>query len=97
MKLKVWWIPQVPMKAFEREVPNLATAKILLEVLADYDAFQYENRIKPDYANAGGLLVWDEALDGDDKWTDWESDDFDSIDDMTLEQCIEKDAELEYS
>lgn len=56
-QLKVWWIPQIPMKAFEVEVETLVEAKLLLDTLAKYDLFQFENRIKPDYANAGGLVV----------------------------------------
>jgi hypothetical protein len=64
--LKVWWIPQVPMKSFEVPVPDLKTADILLDALANYDLFQFENRIKPDYCNAGGLVVFQ---DGD--WEDW--------------------------
>jgi len=64
--LKVWWIPQVPMKAFEVPVKTIQEAKLILNVLADYDAFQFENNIKPDYSNAGGLVVFE---DGD--WFDW--------------------------
>ncbi len=96
MKLKIWWIPQIPMKAFEiLDVPDIATAKILLSTLGDYDLFQYEYGIKGDYSNAGGLLMWDDSLDTDnkgEKWTEWESPDFDSIDDLTLEQCRAIDA-----
>lgn len=54
--LKIWWIPQIPMKSFEFLVKDLAEGKKFLEVLADYDAFQYENNIKPDYSNMGGLV-----------------------------------------
>lgn len=64
--LRVWWIPQVPMKAFYRNVVDLAQAALLIETLADYDRFQFENRIKPDYANMGGLQVFE---DGD--WVNW--------------------------
>lgn len=64
--LRVWWIPQVPMKAFHRDVADLAQAKLLLETLADYDAFQFENRVKGDYCNAGGLEVFEEG-----GWSDW--------------------------
>lgn len=60
-RYQVWWKPQVPMKSFIREVPDLATAKILVEVLADYDLFQYDNNIKPDYSNAGGIEVWEDG------------------------------------
>lgn len=59
-KMKVWWIPQVPGKSFDVPVETLEEASFLLDVLAAYDLFQYENRIKPDFANAGGLVVWDE-------------------------------------
>lgn len=59
-QLKVWWIPQVPMKAFEVYVDSLKEAKLILDTLAKYDMFQYENNVKPDYSNAGGLQKWDE-------------------------------------
>lgn len=73
-QLKVWWIPQVPMKALTVLVDNLGQAKMLLDTLAEYDLFQFRNNVKPDYSNAGGLQIWDETLDaGEDneKWTDW--------------------------
>lgn len=79
--LKVWWIPQVPGKPFEvllgpQSPATLVQAKLVLDTLARYDLFQYENNIKPDYANAGGLQVWDPAsYDETDKvqgmWVDW--------------------------
>ena len=64
--LQVWWIPQVPGKPFTVNVGSPAAAIILLRVLADYDAFQFENRIKPDYCNAGGLRVFEDG-----EWVDW--------------------------
>lgn len=67
--LRVWWIPQVPMKPFRRAVSDLAQAKLLTEALAHYDLFQFENRIKPDYANAGGVEVF-----RDGGWEDWYDD-----------------------
>jgi len=75
--LKVWWIPQVPMKAFEAPVKNIGEAKLLLRVLAEYDLFQYKNKVKPDYSNAGGLMVFE---NGD--WVEWEGVDGESIDDI---------------
>ena len=66
--MKVWWIPQVPMKPFEVSISSVEEGVKILNVLADYDAFQFENKIKPDYANAGGLMVWE--LD-DNEWVDW--------------------------
>lgn len=66
-KMKLWWIPQVPMKAFEVDVANLDEGVKLMNVLADYDLFQFENHIKPDYCNTGGLQV----LTDDGEWEDW--------------------------
>ena len=72
-RLQVWWIPQVPMKAFVVDVASVAEGVKFLDVLADYDIFQHENEIKPDYANAGGLRRWCDDSDGDGTpgWEDW--------------------------
>ncbi len=75
-QLRVWHIPQVPGKAFNVEVENIEQAKLLLTVLADYDAFQFENRIKPDYCNVGGLEIFD------DEWIEWENEEGDTINDL---------------
>jgi hypothetical protein len=75
--LKVWWIPQIPGKPFEYPVKNLAEAKKLLDVLAQYDLFQFEHHIKPDYANAGGLQ---EFVEGE--WLDWTNEDGFDIDEV---------------
>ena len=64
--LKVWWIPQVPMKPFEVSVKTIEEGKLIMDTLAYYDLFQYENRIKPDYCNAGGLLIFEDG-----EWSDW--------------------------
>jgi hypothetical protein len=73
--LRVWWIPQVPGKQFHVCVKSVDEAKLLLVVLADYDAFQFHNNIKPDYCNAGGL----EEFDGAD-WCEWYNEEGDDID-----------------
>jgi hypothetical protein len=75
-QLKVWWKPQIPCASFEVPVKTIEEAKLLLRTLALYDIFQFEHRIKPDYCNAGGLLVLDEIYG----WIDWEDDDGLSID-----------------
>ena len=67
-KLQVWWIPQVPMKAFTVPVDTVKEGAKILKVLADYDLFQYKHRIKPDYSNVGGLHEWDEE---DKEWLSW--------------------------
>ena len=96
-RLKVWWIPQVPMKSFDVLVDSFAVAKVLLETLAMYDLFQLEQNIKPDYSNMGGLCIWDETLDADEhgeKWTDWEDEDCLDITDLSLAQCYELDRQF---
>ena len=57
--LRVWWIPQVPMKPFEKSVRTLREARLLLDTLANYDQFQLDNNIKPDYSNMGGLMQFE--------------------------------------
>lgn len=93
-RLKVWWIPQVPMKSFDVFCDSFAVAKALLDSLAQYDLFQFENNIKPDYCNTGGLCIWEESLEADEngqKWTDWESEACDSIQDISMSDCWELD------
>jgi hypothetical protein len=91
-QLRVWWIPQVPMKSFNILVNDLKEAKLLLDVLAEYDMFQLVNNIKPDFCNTGGLQIWDETLEIDEeeeKWCDWydeeTGDDFDTYCENNLE------------
>lgn len=71
--LQVWWIPQVPMKPFTVDVASVEIGAKLLVVLAEYDLFQFENRIKPDYCNIGGLQQWNADCDGEgnEGWNDW--------------------------
>jgi len=68
MKLRVWWIPQVPMKPFRVPVESVREGVKLMNVLADYDLFQFRNNIKPDYCNVGGLEMYDEE---EKSWMDW--------------------------
>ncbi len=64
--LQVWWIPQVPCKAFEVPVKTREEAVLILDTLAYYDLFQLENNIKPDYCNTGGLNVFEDG-----EWSTW--------------------------
>lgn len=64
----------MPMKAFHVGVETVKEGAKILEVLADYDQFQLDNNIKPDYCNAGGLMMFD-TEDKEDSpegsWVDW--------------------------
>lgn len=72
MKLRVWHCPQVPMKPFYVYVDNVDEAWKLANILANYDTFQYENNIKPDYSNMSGLEYYDEEQK---EWLEWEDED----------------------
>ena len=48
-----------------------------MDILAEYDLFQFKNDIKPDYSNAGGLQVFE-----NDDWSEWYSEDGWDIDEV---------------
>lgn len=77
-ELRVWWIPQVPGDAFHTPVKTIAEAKLLIDTMSRYDMFQFEQKIKPDYSNAGGLEVWDGT-----EWLEWLDEDGDDIETTT--------------
>ena len=76
-KLQVWWVPQVPMKSFTVDVSTVEEGVKVMRVLANYDRFQFDNKVKPDYCNAGGLNQWDDDIDGEGTpgWCSWFDDD----------------------
>ncbi len=74
MRLRVSWFPQIPCEPFVVAVSSVAEGVKIMDMLASYDAFQLEHRIKPDYCNAGVLQMFDasddtDATDG--SWVDW--------------------------
>jgi len=72
-QLRVWWIPQVPGRPFHVPVSTVEEGVKIMDVLARYDQFQYDNHIKGDYANVGGLEQWDADCDGEGTagWCSW--------------------------
>ena len=80
--LRVWHIPQVPGKPFTADVDSVEDGVKFMLLLSRYDLFQFENNIKPDYCNAGGLQVWDLDSDGEGTpgWVDWYDDEGRDID-----------------
>ena len=69
-KLRVWWIPQVGADggAFYVPVDTVEEGKKIMDLLAAYDAFQLQNKIKPDYCSTGGIQIWNED---ESEWEDW--------------------------
>lgn len=68
-KLRVFWIPQVPMKPFYVSVASVEEGVKIMDILGEYDQFQFDNNIKPDYSNVGGL-----EMNEDGAWCEWYDD-----------------------
>lgn len=77
-KLRVCHFPQIPCHPFIVEVKDLNEAKLIFDTLANYDLFQFENRIKPDYCNSTILEEWNYD---NNEWLSW-CDDETGIDDL---------------
>lgn len=69
-RFKVWYIPQMPMPAFEVEVHDLPTAALLLNTIVDFSMFEYTHRVKPDYADVAGISRWESDGEGGFDWFD---------------------------
>ena len=67
--LQVWHYPQIPCKPFIVEVVDLREAVKIMQVLGDYDLFQFDNKIKSDYSNATVLIKYNTETK---IWEDWE-------------------------
>lgn len=84
--LRVWHIPQIPGTPFFVDVNNVEEAKRVIDILARYDMFQFENNIKPDYINMSGLVVFEDLGDGSFDWCEWaDPDTGEGIDDVLNE------------
>lgn len=90
--LRVWHIPQVPGKPFHVAVDTPQEAQRVLQLLANYDIFQLENNIKPDYCNAGGLEVYEaDAGEGKPGWNEWHDDETgDDIDEWVAPEAAQE-------
>lgn len=100
-KMRVWWCPQIGAcrEHFYIPVHSVEEAKKVMDALAFYDCYQMNQNIKGDYANCGGLEMWDDYEQG---WCDWycecESGDYyayyDDVDEYIADMSDKKD-ELE--
>lgn len=70
--LRVWWIPQLGMgNTFHWPVKTISEGVDLMNLLAEYDSFEFANNVKPDYANVGGIEMF-QLVDGEcAEWSDW--------------------------
>lgn len=82
-KMQVMWWPQLGAPEFVVPVKTPYEAKLIMNTLANYDLFQFHNKIKGDYCNAGSFQVL-ETLDEGQEWCDWYDNNGDSVDDSEL-------------
>lgn len=73
-EFRVWWVPQIPMEGFQHPAPDFASARFLANALGQYDLFQFENNVKPDYCNMGGV-EWRHPLVTEGAWESLDDDD----------------------
>jgi len=71
------------MQGFKVDCKDIDTAILLVDVLCKYDLFQYENNIKPDYANISII----EYLDSEGEWC--------SLDDYELADYLQGELTVE--
>lgn len=66
--LRVVHYPQENSKPFIVEVDKLIEAKLVLDTLANYDFFLFNNKLNPEYPNSASVEVYD---DEEKKWNTW--------------------------
>lgn len=83
-KFRVVHIPQVGHGiSYVKEVKTLEEGKLLMDTLAEYDQFQFENNIKPDYSNATFFEYYNEE---DKEWQTW----YDEESGLEIEEYFEE-------
>lgn len=56
---RINYIPQIPGKPFQVEFDGeLEQAALLLNTIIDFSIFEFDNKIKPDYADMAWIEVW---------------------------------------
>ncbi len=77
--LRIYYIPQVPMKAYEADIPRgagesdsayLERAAFVLRTVVEFSIFEFENNVKPDYSDVAAIVRWEPEPDGGDGF-DW--------------------------
>jgi len=59
-KFAVVHYPQIQCRPYVIDIDNIKEAIRIKDILCNYDLFQYENKIKPDYANMSIIQCYDE-------------------------------------
>mgnify|MGYP002655180961 CR=1 FL=1 len=74
--IRVNWIPKIPGDAFIVDVATYSEALGVMSLLANYDKFQLDHKIKPDYCNMGWVEIYEDG-----EWV--------SLDDDEVEEAAE--------
>lgn len=80
MKLRIWHNSNFGHPPFTKEVVSVAQAIEYLDLLADYDNYQGDDKV---FANAQGLEMWSEQ---DQAWENYYDDDGNELEDLRREQ-----------
>ncbi|WIW70926.1 hypothetical protein [Anaerosinus gibii] len=67
-KLRVCHVPPTACNPFIIDVANLKEAKKIMDTLAEYDKFQYENNLPQNSSSTSTLEEYSEC---EKKWIDW--------------------------
>ena len=67
-KLSVWWNPQLRRGIEPLYIPvnSIEEGIKVMDLLSAYDAFQFQNNVKPDYINVGGIEMYKDG-----EWVDF--------------------------
>lgn len=82
--LRVWHIPQIPGKPFFVDVSNLAEAVHIRNLLAEYDEFQFRERIKPDYSSVSGIV----RLESDGDWDEVDKEEYEQYEERRTDGLV---------
>ena len=80
-KLRVCWIPLELVDSFKVEADTTKEGVKLMDILADYDNLQYDNNIKSDYSNVGGIEQYSKDSGEGESW---------DVEDENLEELKEE-------
>jgi len=76
MKLRIWYIPQIPWDPFYKEVDSIIEWAKLLHTIYSFSQFEFKQKVKPDYSDAW----WMEELNENWDWGEWEDENWEDID-----------------
>jgi len=83
-KYRFWFIPQVPGDVFHYPVKRPRDAALVYDAVALFSLFEYDHNIKPDYASAAGLEVFEDG-----EWVEWENENCEALDECCDELLAE--------